>query len=88
MVFFFSYQKRVTGEPSQRYIDFRKHGVECSPKTRCGKGSRAGKKKKNYVFNQVMGQNVLKVIIKEKMLFRRNYLVLMLLEFFSYVFFC
>ena len=46
------------------------------------------KEKKNYLFNQVMGQNMLKVIIKEKMLFRRNYLVLMLLEFFSYVFFC
>ena len=45
-------------------------------------------RKKNYVFNQVMGQNILKVIIKEKMLFRRNYLVLMLLEFLSYVFFC
>ena len=45
-------------------------------------------RKKNYVFNQVMGQYILKVIIKEKMLFRRNYLVLMLLEFLSYVFFC
>lgn len=52
-----------------------------------GKGPEL-ERKKNYVFNQVMGQNILKVIIKEKILFRRNYLVLMLLEFFSYVFFC
>lgn len=52
------------------------------------KGPELEIKKKNYVFNQVMGQNILKVIIKEKMLFRRYYLVLMLLEFFSYVFFC
>lgn len=52
-----------------------------------GKGPEL-ERKNNYMFNQVMGQNILKVIIKEKILFRRNYLVLMLLEFFSYVFFC
>lgn len=37
-----------------------------------GKGPEL-ERKKNYVFNQVMGQNILKVIIKEKILFRRNY---------------
>ena len=40
------------------------------------------RKKENYVFNEVRGQNILKIIIKEKILFRRTYLVLVLLQFF------
>ena len=36
----------VSDQRTQSKVDFREHGVECSPKTRCGKGSRAGKKKK------------------------------------------
>lgn len=47
-----------------------------------GKCARARKKKENYVFNEVRGQNILKIIIKEKILFRRTYLVLVVLQFF------